>query len=146
MFKFIKKLLLIILIANSNVAYTADRQSDNSMSLEAIAKRLEPVGKVTIAGADAPEVTQTKPMPLTPFTGKRIYESICSDCHATGEVRSPRFGSANAWKPRTAKGYEVLYEHALNGFNFMPPKGTCDECSDEEIKAAVRYMVEQSIK
>jgi cytochrome c5 len=39
---------------------------------------------------------------------------------------------------------EGLFEHAIKGFNSMPPKGTCADCSDDEIKGAVKYMVDKS--
>ena len=35
----------------------------------------------------------------------------------------------------------MLYEHSLKGFNAMPPKGGNVALSDEEVKAAVDYMV-----
>lgn len=124
----------------------AGLRPDTAMSIEAIAQRIEPIGKVNIKGESPVTAVTAKPAPITAATGKLIYQRICSDCHATGEVRSPRFGSYQAWAPRYAKGYDILDEHALEGFNFMPPKGTCDECSAAEIKAAVRYMVEHSIQ
>jgi cytochrome c5 len=34
--------------------------------------------------------------------------------------------------------------HALHGYNAMPPKGMCPSCSEDEIKAAVHYMVDNS--
>ncbi len=43
-----------------------------------------------------------------------------------------------------SKGNATLVKHAIEGFNAMPPKGMCMDCSDDEIKAAVEYMVEQS--
>ncbi|MGB5729137.1 MAG: c-type cytochrome [Thiogranum sp.] len=33
---------------------------------------------------------------------------------------------------------------AVSGLNAMPPKGTCADCSDEELKAAIEYMLSQS--
>lgn len=136
-----KFLLLIIMSLLPLPAFAA---LDNSMSVEAIAHRLEPVGKVNIEMEQQLKIAPPKVSAVSPLTGKNIYQKICSDCHATGEVRSPRFGDSKAWSARTAKGLNTLYEHALEGFKFMPPKGTCDRCSDDEIKAAVRYMVEQS--
>ena len=53
-------------------------------------------------------------------------------------------GDAAAWEPRIAQGIDTVYDHAINGFNAMPPKGTCADCSDDEIKAVVDYMIEQS--
>jgi cytochrome c5 len=53
-------------------------------------------------------------------------------------------GNAAAWEPRLAKGMDTLWEHTVNGFNAMPPKGTCMSCSDEELRAAMDYMVEEA--
>jgi len=142
MLQLVKCGILFLLLVSMDI-FAGSRQ-DNSMSIKAITKRLEPIAKVNIAGEQSATVEIPQPT-ITPSTGKAIYQRICSDCHATGEVRSPKVGSHKAWAPRLAKGYHNLYENAINGINFMPPKGTCDECSDEEIKAAVRYMVEQSI-
>ncbi|MCL4163884.1 UNVERIFIED_CONTAM: hypothetical protein GTU68_050249 [Idotea baltica] len=55
---------------------------------------------------------------------------------------APKKGDHAAWEPRKAKGLNVLLDHAINGFNAMPPKGTCMACSDDEIKAAIDFMLE----
>jgi Cytochrome c5 len=39
---------------------------------------------------------------------------------------------------------DVLYSSSIKGFNGMPAKGLCFDCSDDELKAAVDYMVNQS--
>jgi cytochrome c5 len=72
-----------------------------------------------------------------------VYETFCFACHGTGANNSPVYGNAEAWAPRIAKGIDVLYESAINGFNngAMPPKGLCAECSEDDIKATVDYMV-----
>lgn len=42
----------------------------------------------------------------------------------------------------------MLYDHSINGFQgetgVMPPKGGFANFSDEEVKAAVDYMVENA--
>ncbi|MFP3459052.1 c-type cytochrome, partial [Psychrobacter sp. SIMBA_152] len=48
--------------------------------------------------------------------------------------------SADDWAPRIAKGKDTLLDHAINGFNAMPPRGTCMDCSDDEISAAIDFM------
>ena len=53
-------------------------------------------------------------------------------------------GDAAAWSPRIGKGLETLYSHALNGFKGMPAKGLCMDCSDDEVKQAVKHMVNGS--
>jgi len=72
------------------------------------------------------------------------YINICLDCHWHGIMDSPRFGSKKDWAPRIEKGMETLYNHAIHGFNSMPARGTCTECTDDDIKALVDYMVKKA--
>lgn len=74
--------------------------------------------------------------------GQAVYESVCFACHDTGAANAPKRGDAAIWEPRLAEGKETLYEHAINGLNAMPPKGGRPSLSDEEVKAAVDYMVQ----
>jgi len=80
--------------------------------------------------------------------GEEIYSAKCAMCHDAGIAGSPKTGDAAAWTARIAQGEAVLIEHAINGFQggagMMPPKGGCFDCTDEEISAAVEYMVAKS--
>ena len=76
--------------------------------------------------------------------GKGTYEKACAVCHATGVANAPKFGDKAAWKDRIAKGKETLYMHSLKGFNAMPPKGGNMSLSDDDVKAAVDYMVSKA--
>jgi cytochrome c5 len=75
--------------------------------------------------------------------GKKLYESACVACHGAGIAGAPKFGDKAAWADRIKQGQNVLYEHAIKGFQgkngMMPPKGG-SAASDEEVKAAVDYM------
>ncbi|NMV43156.1 cytochrome c5 family protein, partial [Vibrio parahaemolyticus] len=55
---------------------------------------------------------------------------------------APKTGNADDWAPRIAQGKDTLVKHALEGFNAMPAKGTCMDCSDDEIIAAIDHMIE----
>ncbi|KUJ82944.1 cytochrome c5 family protein [Microbulbifer flavimaris] len=79
-----------------------------------------------------------------PRSGEEVYNGACGTCHAAGVAGAPKFADAAAWSPRIAKGMETLYSNAINGINAMPAKGLCADCSDEEIQAAVDYMVESA--
>jgi len=76
--------------------------------------------------------------------GKTLYGSACVACHGAGIAGAPKFGDKAAWAPRIAQGTNVLYEHALNGFQgkagVMPPKGG-SSAPDADVKGAVDYMV-----
>jgi cytochrome c5 len=78
--------------------------------------------------------------------GEAIYAKACFVCHATGAANAPKLGDQAAWAPRIAKGVEALYSSSMNGVpgTAMPPRGTCAACTDDELKAAVDYMVSKA--
>ena len=76
--------------------------------------------------------------------GEQIYKQSCQACHSTGAANSPKLGDKAAWAPRIATGMDALVASSINGKNVMPPKGTCMGCSDDDLKSAIEYMVNQS--
>lgn len=74
--------------------------------------------------------------------GKEIYDTKCFACHAAGVAGAPKFGDKEMWAPRIEKGMDALMETVHKGKNAMPPKGTCMDCTDEELQAAAQYMVD----
>jgi cytochrome c5 len=75
--------------------------------------------------------------------GKKLYDSTCMACHATGVAGSPKFGDKAAWVDRLKQGLAVLQDHAIKGYQgkagVMPAKGG-SAASDDDVKAAVAYM------
>ncbi|RUO37857.1 cytochrome c5 family protein [Aliidiomarina taiwanensis] len=110
------------------------------MSREAIAERIQPVAKVRIASdaAAGPASSQAS----AGRSGEQIYNQACVACHATGVLGAPKKGSAEDWEPRLAQGMDIVLEHSINGLNAMPPRGTCMNCSDEELLSAIEFMIE----
>ena len=88
--------------------------------------------------ADKPADTQT-----ASADGQKIYQKSCQACHASGAAGAPKLGDKDAWAPRIAKGNDALLSSVKNGLKAMPPKGTCMSCSEDELRAAVEYMVGQ---
>lgn len=77
-------------------------------------------------------------------SGEEVYKTKCTVCHAAGVAGAPKLGDAAAWGPRAAKGAEALLATSKTGINAMPPKGTCMDCSDAELSAAIDYMINNS--
>ena len=74
--------------------------------------------------------------------GKATFEKTCALCHGPGLAGAPRFGQAAEWAPRIKKGLPALYNSALKGTaGGMPGKGGNLSLSDDDVKAAVDYMV-----
>lgn len=76
--------------------------------------------------------------------GKAIYDTKCFACHASGVAGAPKLGDKTAWAPRIKQGDAVLLQNATKGLRAMPPKGTCMDCTDGEMKAAISYIVSQA--
>ncbi|HUQ51395.1 MAG TPA: c-type cytochrome [Gammaproteobacteria bacterium] len=120
---------------------------------EAIEERIKPVGRVLLLGdaelAAAAAAAVKAPTPVsTPLTGPQVYNAACIVCHQPGVATgAPTIGDTAAWAPRIAQGIDTLYMHALMGYQgekgYMPPKGGRVDLSDDEIKGAVDYLVEQ---
>ena len=116
---------------------TAALASDISQSeYDAIAERIKPVGDVYLAGSEP-----VKAEPTGPRDGATVYGTFCIACHASGVNGAPKIGNADEWAPRIAQGKDVMIKHALEGFNAMPAKGTCMDCSDDEVIAAIDHMI-----
>ena len=76
--------------------------------------------------------------------GQSIYQKSCQSCHAAGVAGAPKLGDKEAWAPRIATGIDTMLATAISGKGAMPPKGACMDCSDEDLKAAIEYMVSES--
>ncbi|MEH6356467.1 MAG: c-type cytochrome, partial [Marinobacter sp.] len=110
-----------------------------------IRARIQPVGELCLQGTEcgsaaAPTATAS----AGPRSGSEVYGAVCLACHTTGAAGAPVIGDASAWAPRVEQGLDTLISHAINGYNAMPAKGGCASCPDEEIAAAVEYLVAES--
>lgn len=125
------------LVVSMSVGAASDLEAE-------MAERLKPVGDVCMSGDDCAAAPVAAASTSGPRSGGDVYDSKCATCHAIGVAGAPKFGDAAAWGPRIGKGVDVLYTSAISGFNGMPAKGMCFDCSDDEIKAAVDHMVDAS--
>lgn len=127
------KVLLCALLGLASV-FAAHAQIDSD---EAIKSRIEPVGQLYVAGAKAETAAASGPR-----SGADVYNKACVACHGSGVLGAPKLQNAGDWDPRLEKGFDTVWQNALNGINAMPPRGTCGDCSDDEIKAAIEHMIE----
>ncbi len=121
----------------------------------ALLERIKPVGVVAIAGQEDPgtsgapaaNVVEVEPV-ATALSGPQVYNAACVACHGAGVAGAPKLGDSANWGPRIARGNDVLRQHAVQGYQgdagYMPPKGGRTDLSDEEIHAAVDYIVSKS--
>ncbi|WP_112478717.1 c-type cytochrome [Vibrio variabilis] len=125
--------VLVAALTFSTASFAADVSQEE---YDAIAERIKPVGGVYLAGSE-PVAAE----PTGPRDGATVYNTFCTACHSIGVSGAPKTGDAADWAPRIAQGKDVLADHAINGFNAMPAKGSCMDCSDQEIIDAIEHMI-----
>ncbi|MBR9907511.1 MAG: cytochrome c5 family protein [Gammaproteobacteria bacterium] len=103
-----------------------------------IKERIAPVAQVRVAGASA---AASGAAAGGARSGDAVYNKFCAACHTSGVLGAPKINNAADWEPRLAQGMDTVLKHAIEGYNAMPPKGTCNDCSEEEIQAAIDYMI-----
>ena len=74
-------------------------------------------------------------------SGQFIYESYCFACHDHGAARAPRLDRPADWSERLSLGRSVLLKHVEQGLGAMPRRGSCFDCSAQELGGVVDYML-----
>ena len=110
-------------------------KSDAVSNADDVESRIAPVAKIELqAGGGDGGVKD----------GKTVYNTVCAGCHGAGVMGAPKFGDKAAWAGRLGQGMATLNNHAINGIRGMPARGGASSLSDDEVKAAVQYMVDGS--
>ena len=139
---FIILLAIIITILSKVFASSVTNDNYDTVKEKATEERLLSSEKINLASnptfkTEVIEVSSTK-------SGKDIYNSVCMSCHMSGAAGAPITGKVDQWSVRIAKGNVTLYDNAINGIGVMPAKGGLMSLSDDDVKLAVDYMIDQS--
>lgn len=156
---FAAPVIILVLIAHFIADETEPPVASQPVAAQSAPQSLAPVAQASVAStasAAAPAAKQAAsgaaPAAAAAGTavadaGKKLYESTCIACHGAGVAGAPKFGDKTAWAPIIAQGLPTLYDRAIHGYTgkagVMPPKGG-STASDDDVKAAVRYMVDNS--
>ncbi|MEO6698287.1 MAG: c-type cytochrome [Paraperlucidibaca sp.] len=73
-------------------------------------------------------------------TTEQRYAQACAACHAAGVMQAPKKGDKAAWAPRLKQSQATLVAHIKQGYKMMPPMGLCNDCTDAEFKALIKFM------
>ena len=135
--------VVIYFVAQAIVGEKPESLAENPMMAKKYTENIKPVGQLRLADEAEPA-----PSPVATSgqarSGEAVYEVSCLACHAAGVAGAPKVGDAAAWESRARQGMATLLEHATKGLNAMPPMGTCADCSEAELQAAISYMLDQT--
>ncbi|OZI31765.1 cytochrome c5 family protein [Bordetella genomosp. 10] len=116
----------------------APAQTPPAAPATAAAAAAAPAQQAAPAAAQPP--AQAAAQPVNP-AGEKLYKSTCFACHGTGVAGAPKFGDKSAWDKYIQTGEDTMVKTAISGKGAMPPKGGAANASEDDIRAAVRYMV-----
>jgi len=101
-------------------------------------------------GSGAEDVVEETKVVKGHELGQKIYDGTCRYCHDTGLAGAPKLDDITTWDHRMKQGLTQLHNNAINGYKgqygIMPPRGGNSELTDEEVKAAVDFMVKDVSK
>jgi cytochrome c5 len=132
---FLVPIVLIVMMVQMVTGGLRVDTGSRSMSEDAVAQRLKPVGDVALA-----EATPTKGA----RSGEEVVQTVCQACHGPGLLGAPKIGDTQAWKARIAQGEKTLTAHVINGIRAMPARGGGADLTDSELERAVIWMANQS--
>ncbi|MDX2425855.1 MAG: c-type cytochrome [Cycloclasticus sp.] len=139
--------ILIYIIATGLIGDDSSRTT--AWQEKKVLDRIKPLGEVATTIEEAqlasPKMEEAAPVVASsPMSAEQVYNTACLACHSTGVAGAPKTGDIAAWTPRIAQGEDVLFEHATKGFKGMPPRGGSSQLSDDEVKAAIDFMLATS--
>ncbi len=115
-----------------------------------ILSRLRPIGRVQVEGVSVDkdlnhqmQSVKTVDSQNSLSKGLAVYRAYCIACHQQGLLGAPKVHNEKDWGPRKKQGIDTLLQHVSQGYKAMPPKGTCFRCHDEDLKAAIYYMMKK---
>lgn len=139
-------LILVGYLSNVFASYSQSHIKNHGKEMsKLIDKRTQPLGKINLTSNPTAKTAITLVSDNTKNqSGEQVYNTICAACHTSGVAEAPITGNKEQWRNRISEGIEHLYEQAINGVGIMPAKGGMATLSDEEVKAAVDFIIERS--
>jgi cytochrome c5 len=151
--------LTLMLIGGAWLIYDREAKEVNPDTQKQVAERIAPAGAVYAGdtGRAAMQAAQEAAAKAAASQvayggstdGKTIYDNLCHSCHTAGVAGAPKLGDKSNWGPRIAQGLDALVKHAIEGYkgpdgNMMPAKGGNPSLTDEQVKNAVHWIVDQA--
>jgi cytochrome c5 len=133
-FSFVIPIVAILLLVTYVTSSYRPAAGTRSLDAEAVAKRIQPVGRVEIKDTSDPAALKN---------GEQVYAAVCTACHTAGVAGAPKLGDAEGWAPRIKTGYDLLLTSALKGKGAMAAQGGGD-FDDIEIGRAVVYLANKA--
>jgi len=114
---------------------------------------------IIACGCDNKKSNKATPLPTPIYTfqkptqemlesGKTTFHTYCYICHENSVGEVTMLTDKTHWTENRINDIETLVQHVHDGYtgNFgtMPPKGTCMECSEDNLRNATIYIMTET--
>ena len=139
--------LILFLLAGK---LQSEPNEDANPSQRALAEQnIRPVAGVRVGAEGAAVLAEAQaaatPVPaqdaVAEVNGEQVYSGMCMACHEAGLANAPISGSDLMAQRLSEKGIDTLVTNVIDGLNVMPPRGGDPGLTDEQIRAAVEFML-----
>ena len=134
-------LIIILLIVQFITGGIKVDPNSSAMSEQAIAKRMNPLSANKSNQMAGSSSSESVAVALDP--GESLYNTVCQACHTAGIAGAPKTGDKTAWSERVKLGNDTLSKSVINGKNMMPARGGATNASNDDIRAAVDFMLSE---
>jgi cytochrome c5 len=140
-------LLTVVLIFVARSLRFESEVDDNPSQQILAEERISPVSGVRIGDegaavlAEAQAAAAPEQSVVVEVNGEEVYNGLCMTCHAAGVADAPITGSDQMAQRLSEKGLDTLVTNVINGLNVMPPRGGNPALTDEQIRAAIEFML-----
>ena len=131
-----KRIVATLTVLLVSTAWAASEDTNTML------ERLKSPASVCVVGDPCAESIDKASVVAAARTEDQVYNAACAGCHISGAAGAPKTGDAGAWASRLDKGMDTLVKHVVEGYNAMPARGLCTDCSDQELADAVAFMVD----
>ncbi len=132
---FVVPILGIIMIVQ--LVLNKPKADPGALTPEAVAARIQPVGKVEFGAAGAAAGAG-------PRSGEEIVKTVCAACHVAGVANAPKIGDKAGWAASLKRGLPEMLKTVISGKGAMPPRAGAADATDLELTRAIIHMANQS--
>ena len=76
--------------------------------------------------------------------GQKVYSRVCAVCHDNGVAGAIKISDKATWRKHIHHGVDHMVESVINGKGAMPARGGDPNLSDDEIEAAVQFIIKET--
>ena len=140
---FLIGLAVVIYIVAGAIQSSSLGDEEDPMRISRVDERTKPMGDVNTdpnAAVAQPPVDEA----AASKTPEQVVADVCAGCHNSGVLGAPKVGDSGTWSKVMSAGMDAVLKNAIDGKGAMPPRGGNPSLTDDQVKDAINWMLNES--